>query len=46
VEYKKYNKLVTITKHKQIRAQTTGYQWGEGSKEGPDKGGGLRGTKY
>ena len=36
----------TITKHKQIRAQTTGYQWGEGSKEGPDKGGGLRGTKY
>ena len=33
MESKKYNKLVTITKKKQIhnsREQTSGYQWGEG----------------
>ena len=28
------------------REQTSGYQWGEGSKEGQDRGRGLRGTNY
>ena len=36
-EFKKYNKLVNITKKKQThryREQTSGYQWGEGKGEG------------
>ena len=28
------------------RAQTTGFQWGEGRGEGQDRGKGLRGTNY
>ena len=35
VESKKYNKVVNITKKKQIhryREQTTGYHWGEGER--------------
>ena len=38
------NKLVNITKKKQtyrLREQTSGYQWGEGRREGQ-----FRGTKY
>ena len=37
--WKKYNKLVNITKKKQThrhREQTKGYQWSEGRKEGQD----------
>ena len=37
------------TKQKQIhryRKQTSGYQWGEGRKEGQVKGMGLRDTNY
>ena len=37
MEPKKYNKLVTITKKKQIhnsKEQTSGYQWGEGRGSG------------
>ena len=35
MEYKKYNKLVNIIKKKQTyREQTSGYQWGEGKREG------------
>ena len=44
---KKYNKPVNITKEKQThryREQTSGYQWGEGSREEHDRGRGLRGT--
>ena len=49
VESKIYNKLVKITKNTQThtyREQTSGYQWGEGRREGQDKGRGLRGTNY
>ena len=49
MEFKKYNKLVNGTKKKQThryREQTSGYQWGEGRKEGQYRGRGLRGTKY
>ena len=37
IESKKYNKLVNITKKKQIhryREQTSGYQWGQGRGRG------------
>ena len=36
MESKKYNKLVNITKKKthRYREQTSGYQWGEGRREG------------
>ena len=37
MEYKKYNKLVNVTKKKQTyryREQTSGYQWGEGRVRG------------
>ena len=49
VEYKKYNKLVNVTKKKQTdryREQSGGYQWGEGSGEGQYRVRGLRGTNY
>ena len=49
MEYKEYNKLVNITKKKQIhryREQTSGYQWGEGRGEGHYRGGVLGGTNY
>ena len=44
---KKYNKLVTITKKKQIyrcREQASAYLWGEGREEGQYRDRGLRGT--
>ena len=40
---------MNITKKKQThryRKQTCGYQWGEGSREGQERGRGLRGTNY
>ena len=49
VESKKHNKLVNITKKKQIhkyRKHTGRYQWGGGRGEGKYKGRGLRGTNY
>ena len=45
MESKQYNKLVNITKKKEIhrfREQTIGYQWGEGQESGK----GLRDTNY
>ena len=42
-------KLMNIAKKKQThryRKQTSGYQWGEGSWEGQDRGWGLRGKNY
>ena len=36
-----------MTKQKQTqREQTSGYQWGEGKREGQDRGRGLRDTNY
>ena len=46
---KKCNKLVNITKQKQIywyREQTSGYQWEEGKGLGLDRGKRLRGTVF
>ena len=45
VESKKENKQMNLTKKKQIhtyRKQTSGYQWGEGRREGQDRGMELR----
>ena len=49
MESKKYNKLVNITKKKQThryREQTSGYEWGEGRREGQHKVRRVRGTNY
>ena len=47
VEFKKYNKLVTIIEKRQTHRygeQTSGYQWGEGRGVGQERK--LRGTNY
>ena len=47
MESKKYNKLVNKTKQTQeYREETNGYQWGEGSGEGQDRGMGFKGTYH
>ena len=49
IEYEKQNQLVNITKKKQARVyrkQTSGYQWGEGRREGQDWNSRLRVTNY
>ena len=49
VESKKWNKLVNMTKKKQIhryREQTSVYHWGVGSGKGQYRGRGLRGKNY
>ena len=48
MESKKYNKLVNIKKKQTYRygKQTSGYQWGEGSREGQYRGRGLSVTNY
>ena len=47
VKSKKYNKPVNITKQQQTHScgeQTSGYHWGQGSKQGQCRGKGLQGT--
>ena len=47
VEFKKYNKLVTIIEKRQTHRygeQTSGYHWGEGRGVGQERK--LRGTNY
>ena len=49
VESNKYNKLVNITKMKQIHKyseQTSTYPWGEGRRKWRNRGRRLRGTNY
>ena len=48
VESKKIKHIHEYNKKEihRYRAQTSGYQWGEESGEGQDRGKGLRGTKY
>ena len=48
VESKKIKQIHEYNKKEihRYRAQTSGYQWGEESGEGQDRGKGLRGTKY
>ena len=49
VESEKYNKLVNITKKKQIlsyKEQSSGYLWGEGSGQEQYRSRGLKDTNY
>ena len=46
MEPKKYNKLVNTANNQTCRERTSGYQWGEGSREGKNRGRGLRCTDY
>ena len=46
---KEADSLVIITKKKQThryRKQTSGYQWGQGRREGQYRGRGVQGTNY
>ena len=48
VESKKIKQIHEYNKKEihRYRAQTSGYQWGQESGEGQDRGKGLKGTKY